>query len=254
MSLLVRTGEMNFYGDQPRRVGFNVTDWSGWVEGVSAQQDVVLNPAGDGAYDLPSKLNPRNVSLNGYVYTDGLASLGHYSRLLSGMLAVRQARPVYVDVLEKQEWSFGKVIEKPDFKEWGGQPFADFSVEFWFPKPQIFGTIPRIIGPATSLSVPNRGNSPASLSLLIEGSSAGGYTVSGPLGRKYIVTAPLLAGHPHTIDMKFGNLTIDGVIVASGVTRANRWAVPNGWYVDMSVAPNGAGSVLMTSTSRDTNV
>lgn len=252
MSLIIRTGSLEMFGNQPRHEGFNITRWRGWNDGVSAHQDQVAIPQGDGAYDVPSGLNSREINVEGYCEASSIEKLGWYRRILTGLPGVKLARQITVEVLGNTEWALGKVIDKPEFDEWGGQPFADFSVDFWCPKPQIFGELANVDGPAKSVVANNYGNFPATSVLTINGSMAGGYIINGPLGRKFIVTEPLVTGRPHTIDMVNGNLYVDGALTFNRVSRADTWATPGGGSVVMSIT--GAGTGTITARTRDTTV
>lgn len=243
MSLIVRTGALTFYGDQPRREGFNIVNWSGWTGGVDVRQERIEIPQGDGDYDLPSTLAGRLVAMNGYCYTSSIDKLGWYEGALTGLLMQRGLRPFMVDELERQEWAPGKIAAKPMFEPWGGQKFADFSVQFWFPKPWKFGDPVTFPNERYSLAeVHHRGNADAAAVFKVVGAATGGYTINGPAGKKYTVTTPLVADKPHTITD--GLLEVDGVTVQRGVTVAGRWGIPGGTMVPHSITPVGGTATL----------
>jgi hypothetical protein len=62
----------------------------------------------------------------------------------------------------------------------------------------------------------------------ITGASAPGYTITGPAGRRIVVTRPLVAGTPHVIDTATGGLLIDGVRVQGGVSVWEPWQIDVG--------------------------
>lgn len=245
--LLVRFGGIDFFGDEPRHEGFNIQTFRGWNDGVDARQAKVDIPNGDGAYDIPSTLADRTVPMTGYCYAKSVEKLGWYRRMLTGLVGIRTARAVQVDVLGEKEWSPGKVLRKPEFDEWGGQPFADWSLEFWFPRPFIFGAeVSKFEGlTGSQITAFHRGNARALPRYVIDG-VMGGYTLNGPNGRKWVVTKPVTAGNPHTIDMETGQLTIGDVVVAGFVTAADLWAFPGNNPVQSSVIPtSGSGTVTI---------
>jgi hypothetical protein len=80
---------------------------------------------------------------------------------------------------------------------------------------------------------------------------ASGYTIEGPDGAEFSVTQAVTTGHPHTIDMRTGLLSVDGAVVYGQVSSGDTWEIPAGSAVSMTLVPV-AGSGTLTATVRDT--
>lgn len=241
MSLeVIFSPQFSMYGDQPRREGFNIVEWDGWDNGVDVRQEKLEVPGGDGDFDLPSTLASRIVPFSGYcMASNAIGQVSWYGDMLTGLLSRRLAFPITVKTLDRSLMSFGKLAAKPEFEPFGGQKFADFAGQLYFPDHRRFGPT-QLVEPGKPMR--NYGNAITAPRFRITGARPGGYTINGPAGRQYVVTAPLVAGHPHTIDMLTGRLSINGIEQDDGTGRIDIWGVPGGGEVMHTIT--GAGAIL----------
>lgn len=89
----------------------------------------------------------------------------------------------------------------------------------------------------------NRGNFPARPQLIVSGTAAGGYTVTGPGGRRVVVTKALAAGAPHTIDFGKGGLWIGGVRQLRAITVYEPWEIAPGLPGVVATVNNSAALI-----------
>src|SRR5690606_7429585 len=105
----------------------------------------------------------------------------------------------------------------------------------------------------TSVSVFQRGTVPAWPVVTVTGSAPGGYAVS--LGGRLVrVTAPLVSGSPHTLDMRTGILRAGGSRVYMGIAEAEYFAVPPGSPRTFVTSINTTGSATVSISLNDTYI
>lgn len=218
-------------------VGFDGTDFRG---------EAVLYPAGHGAFDLPSFSQPRTASVSGLCLADSDERLGWWRRKLTGLFTSGPER-VSVDYLGERVWGDARLAlgSRTRFDVVVPGSIAEYQIQFTFNDPRLYGESRSFASGVPSFHF---GTFPASPLIRVTGSSSGGYTVNGPDGKAYVVTRPLVTGHPHTIDMLDGRLRVDGALVFGGVSRADVWTVPAGQTVTHTLSGSGTLSVTVRDT------
>lgn len=247
--LRVRLGRINFIGaERMGHEGFIIKPggWKGWDSGPGTRGQRIDIPQGDGQFDLPVFRSGRIVLISGTAVTDSLAKLTHMGDQFTGLLA-DGAGLLAVDQGDVTRWAMVRLGDTPEFiPSVNGRVFrAAFTLQVWAPNPLKFG-VSRTFGGGRAAS--HYGNTAAAPVLTVSGSMAAGYTITGPGGRQFIVTAPLVAGVPHRIDMRSGYLYIGGVLTFGAVARADVWGIPAGGTVVHSLSGSGSG-VLSTSVT-----
>jgi len=205
----------------------------GWDSGSEIRRDEVARAIAHGSFDAPGFQTARVVIIPGRCVAPSLEKLGWYRSQLIGLLADGGSARVMVDEYGETQWATARLGARTRWKSFGGAGYADFQLTLWCPDPRKFGSA-RTFGPASSVSAHHFGNFPAAPVLTVEG-TVSGYTINGPDGKGFVVTAALTSGHPHVIDMATGRLSIDGVVQVGAVSRAETWTVPPGQQVTMSV-------------------
>lgn len=218
---------------------YTITSISGWLDGVSTRLNHLERPTQHGEFDLPGYLSGRLITISGEIYTANDDEQQLAADRLTGLLADGGFADLVVDhtgrTLEARVQRSGTPVITVD--RWG--LLAKYELELWAPDPRKYGQL-NTFGPASTVQVFHRGNFPALSTLTITGSSAGGYTMTGPGGRKIIVTRALAASAPHVFEMRTGRLSVGGVRVLGGVSRADLFAIPPGLPVTTISVSAGA--------------
>lgn len=222
--------------------------FTGWESGTEVRRDEVVIPGGHGSFDTPGLLSARVVSISGYAIARSQEKLGHLRGMLTGAGAAGDKLRIIVDLQGETLWADGRLTGQPSFVDSGGVRRARFQTQFWFPDPRKYGDTRTSASGAGAF---HYGNFPASPVITVTGSMPSGYTITGPVGRTYVVTQALTSGHAHRIDMRTGRLYLDGVLQVGAVSVGQTWAVPGGAAVVHTLTPvSGTGvlSVAVTDT------
>jgi hypothetical protein len=253
LPLVVRVGQVPFWGDgDPLAIGYHLTPdgLKGWNDGVEPRIQSIERAQAHGDFDVPQFLGARFVTLEGWIQAESEAKLSWYQGQLVGLLA-ENAQQIVVQQFGRTTWARGRLGAKPTFDPYGGEAFGDFQLMIKCPNPRKFGAMNLSQVSGGSVVSFHYGNVKATSVLTVTGTATGGYTIYGPGGKTYTVTAAVTAGHPHSIDMATGLLMRDGVYVTGVVTAGGTWAVPPGTQVSQSITPIG-GSLVLTALTPDT--
>ncbi len=227
--------------------GFNIEKFDETVPVRSSSVEIV---DGDGEYDVPVTRGARKIRIAGYVVADSPDRLDAYELAHRAVLADGAAGQVTIARQFATVRGSAKLGDYVSFDR-TFKSRADFDITFKFDDPRLYGKLNRF--PLGILGVPvfHRGNYPAIPIITVSGSGSNDYSIYGPDGKQYRVTQDLVAGHPHVIDLRTGQLSIDGVVIFGGVTIADTWAIPGGRTVTCSFDPNG-NSATATLALRET--
>lgn len=234
-------------GEFAHEPGWYVEEVEGLNDGASASPDEVPRDRGEGQYDIPNRLeDARSIRISGFAYAESLGDLGRMAREHGALLALPEQSDA-LTWLEFGEWFTTDVRRGPSwrFTRDGDTGYANFTHRFRAPSQVFFGVEPdRASG--TDVYVRNRGTIPTAPVITVTGNMPGGYTIYGPGGRVYQVTASLAPGQVDVIDMSVGALRRNGVIV-TGVygSRVDVWTIAAGARQNQALLP-AAGSGSMT--------
>lgn len=228
-------------------------DGFGLDDGVDIRRESVARVQAHGDYDVPGFLTSRTVPYSGWCRAPDSETLLHYRSQITGLLADGSSAVMVVDRPGGSMWAPVRLASMTKFRVRAKTPrVADWQLQLWMADPRLFGDAVTFPTERHSLAeVHHRGNFPALPVLEIKGAATGGYTITGPAGKKYTVTRALVAGQTHRIDMRTGLLEINGVIVMGGVTIADTWAIPPGIHVPHTITAVG-GAASLTVTPPDT--
>lgn len=235
-------------GEFTHTPGWYVEEVEGLNDGASASPDEVPRDRGEGQHDLPNRLeDARSIMLRGFAYAGSMWELGRMRRQHGALLAMPEQFDTFTwlefgdtyrtDVRRGPSWRFDRD---------GDTGFANFTHRFRAPSQIFYGTEPdRSTG--TDVYVTNHGTIPAAPVITVTGTMPGGYTIYGPNGRVYQVTAALNAGDVDLIDMSDGVLRRNGVVMG-GVygSRVDVWTIGAGARQNQALLPASGGSGLMT--------
>lgn len=254
--LRVRIRGLEFLGQPPAATalpfeGFAIgpRGFSGWDDGVQVRRDSTARPRGSGDFQsqgFPSSRAPR---ISGTCVARSPQKLDWFRSAFTALASSEAAFQMNVDHLGETRFAMAEVGGTPLFEVVGGTTTARFQLELYCADPNKYGAA-ETFGPGTTVTAHHWGNAPAAAELIVTG-VAPGYTVHGPDGAVYTVTAPLTLGVPHSIDMETGLLRVGGSIVYGAVTAADTWSVPGGIAVDATITPV-SGSASMSITVRST--
>jgi hypothetical protein len=228
-------------GGDANAIGFHVTKWEGWSDGVDLEVDEIKIPGSDGFYDLPGTLSSRSPLIEGYAIAKTLGDLGmmrdHLTSLVGGPL-----ERLTVTEFKATRFAMAKVTRAPKFSPQGEFPECTFSLPLYCPKPQQFGDENSKTVPAGEvLTARNRGNREGTATLTVTGNFPNGYTINGPDGKKIVVTRPVI--NPHVIDLANRVIRINGEVIEGGVTMFNSWTLPRWSRTNMTlVSVGGSGT------------
>lgn len=226
--------------------GFNIESIKGWKPGtVSARTEFIDIEDGHGEYDMPVFRSRRTIELAGYVVADSADDLARMGDRFAGLLASGDLGRVTFDEGGLRRWANVRIHGTPSFEP-TYRARADFELELRAPDPRIVGKPIRQVG--TVVDVVNRGTFPATPRIQIDGNGNHTYTVTGPGGRRWVVTQDLVPEHAHVLDFETGDLIIDGNVILDGLEEADPWTCPPSKSTRITLDPGGNTAVMTIST------
>lgn len=217
---IARFGGITAYGDEFHGTGFHFVDLDGWTETPDVSMQQIKRPEGDGMFPTPAFLEDRVVSLSGFYVASSQHELEHESARLRGLIK-RRLRLVIEDA-RGTFWADGTVT-RASFANFGFIPEGNWAVEFTCDNPHVYGPVNEFTAGEVAI---HRGNSPAWPTFVITGTSAGGYTITGPNGQRIVVTTALASGTPHTIDTSEGEVMVGSTL--GNVSVFEPWTIGPG--------------------------
>ena len=209
--------------------------WKGWDDSTAGRRNAVPRPAMHGEFDLPVFRSSRVLTIDGHAFAKSEYDLGKLRALWTGIGADGDLVPIQARHQGEFLRAAGRVITAT-FNDAGYESRllrADVSLELICADPRKYGLLRHFTG--NPAEVFHLGNFPAQSKITVSGVAASGYTVTGPGGRRVVVSKPLTAGAPHVIDFAVGGLFVGGARQTGAVTIWEPWAVPAGTPVTVSV-------------------
>jgi hypothetical protein len=236
--------DLDFEGDPAALAGATYTvdpdGIKGWLDGVDMRRENVPRPGAHGEFDVPGYLGARFPSIAGAVHAASATALRDAIHALTGALADGGEAELAVDIAGQVLTAMVRRHGAPEITMVNPNSTALYRLQLWSADPRRYGAL-HTYGPSASVaSITHDGNFPALPTLVIAGTSGGGYTVNGPSGYLVTVTEPLVGGSPHTLDLSTGALYIGSTRILGGVTAFKPWTVPAGASITVSVT---AGTV-----------
>ena len=210
----------------------------GW-RGGDLRREEIPRPAAHGAFDAPGFQAQRVITLEGSLLASSPGELQHMKDRVSGLLADGSLGRMTVDDDWGTSWRDVRLVSIGDMDEIGDTE-CPFSLTLWAADPRRYGEVNEFAAGEAALT---RGNFPARPQLIVSGTAAGGYTVTGPGGRQVVVTEPLVSGQPHTIDFARGGLWIGGVRQLRAITVYEPWEIGPGLPGATATVDNGASLI-----------
>ena len=242
-------GIFTFWGQlPPSEFGFVVgpDGLEGITDGVAAKGQTVPRPGAHGDFELPTYLDSRIVSISGTCLAESPQDLKQWGEAFTGLLVGRVGK-ITMDHLGDVRWGRAGLAPgtQKKFKVHGVDSLsADFHIQLKFSNPRFFGDSKTFGSGEFAYHYGNFASAPVHT---VTGNMPGGYAIDGPNFKQFRVLAPLVPGHPHTVDMNTGHLSIDGVVVFGFVQRADTWAIPGGGQVIHYLTPITTGTGTIAS-------
>ncbi|BCW47900.1 hypothetical protein [Arthrobacter sp. StoSoilB13] len=221
-----------------------------WWGSPDTKGEVVDRPDADGELDLPVYNQARLLTLSGSLHTDSHEQMheaqAYFASPMFGRFMVAGHGPT--------QWADGKRNSGAKFLPVTDR-FAQWQVRLKFVDPRKYGetwTWAASVG-APASGIWHRGNYDATARFVVAGSMPDGYklTIKGLI---FNVTAPLVTGHPHSIDYGTGRLSIDGAIVHGGLGWGFTPGITPGVPTALAIEPNTTGTGTATLTLLDTYI
>lgn len=242
--LIVTAGGLKMYGRPGLGpVGIVKDGLKGW-DGRTLRGDDVQRQSGPGSYPLHKEVTARTWSVTGIIDAANANEQERVKQWLTGLGADGELVPVQVERSGGTQWAQANVddVQVDDIR--GGKYRSNFIAQFSNPDPRKFGGMePFTAAQGATLTVMQRGNFKAHPYVIIRGDLPNGYTLYGPNGQAFEVTASVATGtKPHSVDFNQGILKISGQISPLSTQRAAIWTVPPaGGSTTFRLVPN-AGS------------
>lgn len=227
----------------------------GW-DGRTLRGEDVQRPVGPGSYPLPKDVTARSVSVTGLVNAGGAPEHERVKQWLAGLGADGELLPIQVERAGGVQWAQAQVddVKMDDLR---GAYRSSFIAQISCPDPRKFGDMkPFTSAQGATLKVTQRGNFKAHPYVIIRGDLPNGYTLYGPNGEAFEVTASVVTGSkPHTVDFNQGILKISGQISPLSTQQAAIWTVPGaGGESSFRLVPNAGSNGTIEVQVTDTYI
>jgi hypothetical protein len=226
--------------------GFTIEDIDGWDDSPDYRTTDIERPQAHGSFELPAFSGSRRISISGFCFADSDPELGHKKNQLSGLMSDGLFHRMVIKDQGITSWADVQRVGSK-FKTIAAGDVARYQLQVWAADPRKFGDTRAF---AAGVASYHYGNFAAAPVHTVTGVGSG-YTINGPGGRTFTVTKAVTSGHPHTIDMATGFLSVDGVVVVGSVTSADVWSVPPGGTVTHTLTGSG---VTLSTAVKDTYI
>lgn len=208
------------WGDQFRGAGWHLVDLTGWTESPDVDLEMLARPGTHGVFSLPGYMRERKVGLSGFHVAANHTLLEHASAELRGL----QSRDIRLTIEDSHgTWSVNGKVTRAVYRPHGFAPEGTWELEVTCPLPWKYGETHPFPGGSPAVTWGTQESSPV---LTVTGTSASGYTITGPGGRRVVTSKALTAGAPHTIDLAKGGLYIGGARQLRALTVFEPWLIP----------------------------
>lgn len=226
--------------------------FDGWEDGGGeSRREAIPRPGAHGEFDTDVMQGSRPITIDGHAlaWSDG-KFLSLRDRVM-GLCADGRRQRLVVEHRGRTLWADVRRGPKPTFDDRGvryGRRHGRFLLQLVAADPRRYGEVNDFPGGAVAV---NRGNFPARPQLIVSGTAAGGYTITGRGGRRVVVTRALTSGAPHTIDFARGGLWIGGVRRSRSITVYEPWEIPPGMPGAVATVSNGLALIQRVTDTWD---
>lgn len=251
MTLLrVNVGGLDFFGHRgPFAIGKD--GFTGWDD-QTYRKDSTARPNSHGNFPAPSYREAKTVNLNGHIIADGADQLNHFMDRFNGILTEGGTGKLTVQRPWGARWAPVASIVSRKALEVGGLTRGTFALVLQIDDPCKYGKRNSPVAkPGEPTYLVQRGNADAWAVITVAGSMPLGYTVK--IGSTLIdVSAPLVSGAPHTIDMAMRRLKVGGAWEYQSLHATTFPPVKPGPRQSFSLTPFEGGTGSATAVFYDT--
>jgi len=229
--------------------------FKGWDGAPTVRREDVARSGSHGSFDARGTLDARLPVFTGICVSPSPAETLMLGERLTGLLADGGSGLISVQRHQREQHSVGRLAGATQFDVRGRTPrFADFQIQFWLPDPRKYGKRRVFTSAADGLWTSyHRGNFPAGSTVTVTG-NAPSYTVGGPDGKRFKVSAELRPGEPHLINLSTGQITIRGQVKFGVVSVADTWTVIPNTLVAHAIVADGGGTAKAEHAVEDTYI
>lgn len=240
MSGLIKLGTQTLNGDTGPAT-WKVNSIDGWWDTPEVKGDRESMPYGHGSYALPEFYEERLITINGRILSKSHSHQHEQINFLKGCIRPGEVKPFQVFGHGPMQWA-NVMLDRKIRATPITNKHTSFQISLRSPDPRIFGER-RIVpaGAGVAALVENRGSAPAWPKIVVPGPlPAGGYTITGPGGEQYVVTASP-GGNVHFVDMWDGMLRVNLSMAAGAglVAEAQTFTIPPGGKVPVTLSKGG---------------
>lgn len=251
--LELRFPGLTIYGapnQSPALPGFYLArkGFEGWDDGVSGRRERIDITGGHGEYDLPVLRGARLVTLKGHALARSPFELGQLRSQIMGLGADGDKVRMHVEHHGRVLWADVRRLDATfeDVGSDGTRTRAEWALDLLAADPRKYGTETRSFTGGTVLAH-HFGNFPAKIQAVVRGPRAAGYEITGPGGRKVVVSQALETLDHHTIQFWSGRVYRNGTRQLGALTVFQPWTVPPGPPTAMSCS-SGPMTINITDT------
>lgn len=225
---------------------------TGWDQTPPEKTNDTAREGANGDHDLDAYYGARTITLNGRLSAADPYQAKLARRRLTALLQTRGTL-----VIDDGTGALWATVKRGNIEPGNVRGrYLTWQMELRAPDPEKFGATHSLFLPHNEMTwLQHYGTFPAAPVLNLTGASAtSGYEIRGPGGTVYKVTAPLVAGRAHRVDMKTGRLYIDGALTHGAVTRADTFRIAPGATGSNVRVVALTGSVIATVDLVDTYI
>jgi hypothetical protein len=246
MLLRVVVGSVYFNGLANKGFIIAPDGFSGWTSSTATKRNKVARVAAHGSFPVRGYRDERLVTISGTCLADSEMQLAFFGDNLTGLLADGDLGRITVTHSGNTRFADCLLEGLPEFEMFAAGQAAKFKIQFTLPDPWKYGSTKTFASGSPAF---HYGNFPATPVHTVTGTMPSGYSIYGPSGKIFTVTAAITAGQTHTIDMATGYLKVNGSVVFGAVSRGDLWTVPGGTPVTHTLVPvSGSGSLSTAVT------
>lgn len=246
----VLIGDLALHGED-RAGQWVVEELEGWYEPPAPKGATAERVNGHGEIDLIDYYAARTPTVSGILFHKGRGQAVTAMEQLSAHIGLDSQKLSVIDA-GLSRWANAKLAGLDWTEVTRGT--IRFQARFKCVDPFKYGAVRSFNSTlGVGVEVFHRGTVPAYPVLTVTGSAPGGYAVS--LGGRLVrVTAPLVSGSPHTLDMRTGILRAGGSRVYMGLAEAEYFTVPAGLPSVLVSSLNTTGSGTIQADFYDTYI
>lgn len=235
---MLRLDGIQFVGEEGRAT-YTVASYA---RNTSVRREGIPRPYSAGSFPTPGFQDEQEFVWSGLILTDHESEQQNAILRLASLLSSGGESRLVVD-LDEPRWADVHRVDIPAPRVLVPGRVASYQVTVGSFDPFLYGETREFSAGDPAI---HRGTHPAFPVFVVTGTSAGGYTITGPGGQRIVVTTPLVAGTPHTINTDEGEVTVGGAL--GNISVFEPWTIGPG--IPGVTHAISAGSLLVKVTDK----